>query len=103
MKRIGKGRQAVADQEEEEPRQDKSQSPLPDIGEPSPKINPRGRIAGLALPEARGANHLVVMLGDALAAEEPQARRAPRRRLALRVIETTLMCQRVHGPVEFRK
>jgi hypothetical protein len=100
VERSRQPRQTFTDEKEEKPGDQNPQAALGEQQKPRERSAPGGRLPR-QIRQARGADHAVVMFGDALAAKMPSALRATRHRFASGMIETTLLSQILHGSTRF--
>src|SRR5579859_8118799 len=96
MERIRQLQQTFADQKKEKPGRQKAESTLDEPQEPDERDVPGKRLPRQFF-QTDGANHTVVVFGDALAAKTLPALRAASHRFTSHMIKTALLGQILHG------
>jgi hypothetical protein len=95
MERGWQGDKRLADEIKEKPCHAEAEQRLAQA-ESTGKSTPFGERPPGKFPQARSADDAIIMLGNAFPAKKLRALRASRHRLALRVIETSLISQTFH-------
>jgi hypothetical protein len=100
MRRLRFARERFADYKKEKPRHENARGTLRDANRHDKTASLSQRHAR-QLFQASGAEHTIVMFGDAFAAKELLAFRAACHRFAGGVIEATLIRERRHAQLQF--